>query len=199
MHASVIGNLELLDGGEDCLSLLVTASVSRRNDDIGCDEQVFLLDAVSEWKDVSMAPIAEKDNFLSFVLICSVDDEESEDSADTLSNLLFGFNRWILPGLDKKDFQIGFFTGEHKESTKIVFFFNEFFREDVTLENDLSSNVGSCELIFPKVNSRNVTLNNSSSSVGWGFKKSSNKQCFHSVFKSMKLNTRDQIRIVFLN
>ena len=57
------------------------------------DEQVFLLDAVSQWKDVSIARIADEDNFLSFVLICSVDDEELEDSADTLSNLLLGFNR----------------------------------------------------------------------------------------------------------
>ena len=72
---------------------MVTASVSRRNDDDGCDEQVFLLDAVSKWKDVSIARIADEDNFLSFVLICSVDDEELEDSADTLSNLLLGFNR----------------------------------------------------------------------------------------------------------
>ena len=61
----------------------MTASVSRRNDDDDCDEQVFLLDAVSEWKDVSIARIADEDNFLSFVLICSVDDEELEDSADT--------------------------------------------------------------------------------------------------------------------
>ena len=71
----------------------MTASVSRRNDDDGCDEQVFLLDAVSELKYVSIARIGEADNFLSFVLICSVDEEESEDSADTLSNILFGFNR----------------------------------------------------------------------------------------------------------
>ena len=71
----------------------MTASVSRRNDDDGCDEQVFLLDAVSKWKDVSIARIADEDNFLSFVLIFSVHDEDSEDSADTLSNLLFGFNR----------------------------------------------------------------------------------------------------------
>ena len=71
----------------------MTASVSRRNDDDGRDEQVFLLDAVSQWKDVSIARIADEDNFLSFVLICSVDDEELEDSADTLSNLLLGFNR----------------------------------------------------------------------------------------------------------
>ena len=71
----------------------MTASVSRRNDDDDCDEHVFLLDAVSEWKDVSIARIVEEDKFLSFVLICSVDDEESEDSADKLSNLLFCFNR----------------------------------------------------------------------------------------------------------
>ena len=71
----------------------MTASVSQRNDDDGCDEQVFLLDAVSKWKDVSIARIADEDNFLSFVLIFSVHDEDSEDSADTLSNLLFGFNR----------------------------------------------------------------------------------------------------------
>ena len=71
----------------------MTASVSWRNDDDDCDEQVFLLDAVSEWKDVSIARIVEEDNFLSFVLIYSVDDEESEDSADTLSNLLFCFNQ----------------------------------------------------------------------------------------------------------
>ena len=51
----------------------MTASFSRRNDDDVCDEQVFLLDAVSEWKDVSIR--AEEDKFLSFVLICSVDDE----------------------------------------------------------------------------------------------------------------------------
>ena len=70
----------------------MTASVSRRNDDDDCDEHV-LLDAVSEWKDVSIARIVEEDKFLSFVLICSVDDEESEDSADMLSNLLFCFNR----------------------------------------------------------------------------------------------------------
>ena len=76
-----------------CLSLLVTASVSRRNDDDDCDEQVFLLDAVSKWKDVSIAQIVKEDNFLSFVLIFSVDDEESEDSADILSNLLFCFNQ----------------------------------------------------------------------------------------------------------
>ena len=69
-------------------------------------------------KDVSVARIAKEDNFLSFLLICSVDDEESEDSADTLSNLLFCFNWWILPGLDKKDFQIGFFTGQHKNWQK---------------------------------------------------------------------------------
>ena len=69
-------------------------------------------------KDVSIAQIAEKDNFLSFALFCSVDEEESEDSADTLSNLLFGFNQWILPGLDKKDFRIGFFTGEQKNRRK---------------------------------------------------------------------------------
>ena len=141
----------------------------------GCDEQVFLLDGVSEWKDVSIAWIAEEDNFLSFILICSIDDEESEDSADTLSNLLFGFNQWIFPGPDKKDFRIGFFTGEHKEPVKILFLFDEFFGEDVTLENDTSGNVGSCRLIFPKVNSRNITLNNSSSSIGLGFKKSPNK------------------------
>ena len=177
----------------------MTASVSRRNDDDGCDEQVFLLDAVSELKYVSIARIGEADNFLSFVLICSVDEEESEDSADTLSNILFGFNRWILPGLDKKDFRIGFFTGEHKEPVKIVFLFDEILGEDVTLQNDASGNIGSCGLIFPKVNSRNITLNNTSSSIGLGFKKSSNKKCFHSAFKSMKLNPRDHIRIVFLN
>ena len=57
----------------------MTASVSRHNDDDGCDEQVFLLDEVSEWKDGSIARIADEDNFLSVVLICSVDDEESED------------------------------------------------------------------------------------------------------------------------
>ena len=125
--------MEHLDAEEDCLSLLVTTSVSRLNDDDSCDEQVFLLDAVSEWKDVSIARIAEEDNFLSFVLICSIDDEESEGSADTLSNLLFGFNWWILPGLDKKDFRIGFFTGEHKEPAKIVFLFDEFFGEGVIL------------------------------------------------------------------
>ena len=68
----------------------MTASVSRRNDDDVCDEQVFLLDAVSKWKDVSIR--TEEDNFLKFVLICSVDGEESEDSADTLSHLLFCFN-----------------------------------------------------------------------------------------------------------
>ena len=114
----------------------MTASVSRRNDDDGRDEQVFLLDAVSQWKDVSIARIADEDNFLSFVLICSVDDEELEDSADTLSNLLLGFNRWIFPGLDKKDFRVvGFFTGEHKEPAKIAFLFDEFFGEDVTLED----------------------------------------------------------------
>ena len=71
----------------------MTASVSRRNDDDDCDDQVFLLDAVSEWKDVSIARIVEEDNFLSFVLICSVNNEETEDSADTLSNLLFCFNQ----------------------------------------------------------------------------------------------------------
>ena len=71
----------------------MTASVSRRNDDDDCDEHVFLLDAVSEWKDVSIVRIVEEDKFLSVVLICSVNDEESEDSADTLSNLLFCFNR----------------------------------------------------------------------------------------------------------
>ena len=71
----------------------MTASASWRNDDDDCDEHVFLLDAVSEWKDVSIARIVEEDKFLSFVLICSVNDEESEDSADTLSNLLFCFNR----------------------------------------------------------------------------------------------------------
>ena len=44
-------------------------------------------------KDVSIAQIAEKDHFLSFALFCSVDEEESEDSTGTLSNLLFGFNQ----------------------------------------------------------------------------------------------------------
>ena len=71
----------------------MTASVSQRNDDDDCDEQVFLRDAVSEWKDVSVVRIVEEDKFLSFVLICSVDDVELEDSADTLSNLLFCFNQ----------------------------------------------------------------------------------------------------------
>ena len=61
----------------------MTASVSGRSDDDGCDEQVFLLDAVSEWKDMPISRIAEEDNFLSLVLVCSVDDEDSEDSADT--------------------------------------------------------------------------------------------------------------------
>ena len=70
----------------------MTGSASWRNDDDDCDEHVFLLDAVSEWKDVSIARIVEEDKFLSVVLICSVNDEESEDSADTLSNLLFCFN-----------------------------------------------------------------------------------------------------------
>ena len=61
--------------GNDLLYInhCMEASFSRRNDDDVCDEQVFLLDAVSEWKDVSIR--AEEDKFLSFVLICSVDDE----------------------------------------------------------------------------------------------------------------------------
>ena len=100
---------------------------------------------------MSIVRIVEEDKFLSFVLICSVDDVELEDSADTLSNLLFCFNQWILPGLDEKDFRIGFFTGEHKEPAKIVFPFDEFFGEDVTLQNDTSGNVGICGLIFPDV------------------------------------------------
>ena len=71
----------------------MTASVSWRNDDDDCDELVFLRDAVSECNDASIVRIVEEDKFLSFVLICSVGDVESEDSADTLSNLLFCFNR----------------------------------------------------------------------------------------------------------
>ena len=111
---------------------------------------------------------------------------------------MVNFNQWILPGLDKQDFRIGFFFWEHKEPVKIIFLFDEFFGQDVTLQNDVSSNIGSCGLIFPKVNSRNITLNDNSSSIGLGFKKSSNKYCFHSVFKNMKLNIRDHIRIAFL-
>ena len=42
---------------------------------------------------MSIVRIVEEDKFLSFVLICSVDDVELEDSADTLSNLLFCFNQ----------------------------------------------------------------------------------------------------------
>ena len=170
----------------------MTASISRSNDDEDCDGQVFLLDAVSEWKNVSIARIVEEDNFLSFLLICSVDDEESEDSADTLSNLLFCFNQWILPGLDEKDFRVGFFTGEHKEPAKIIFLFDEFFGEDVTLQNDTSGNVGGFGLIFPEVYSRNITLYNSSSSIGLGFKKSSSKYVFILPFRAWKLKTRDQ-------
>ena len=83
-------------------------------------------------------------------MTCPVDEEESEDSADTLSSLFFRFDQLIFPGVNKKDFWISFFTGEQKELAKTVFLFDEFFGEDVTLQNDTSDNVGSCGYIFPK-------------------------------------------------
>ena len=78
----------------------------------------------------------------------------------------------------KKTLGNGFFTGEHKEMVKTIFLFDEFFEEDITLQNDTSGNVGSCGLIFPEVYLKNITLYNSSSSIGLGFKKSSNKYVF---------------------
>ena len=69
------GEEQTVSFGKDLLYInhCMAASFSRRNADNVCDEQVFLLDAVSEWKDVYIR--VEEDNFLSFVLICSVDGE----------------------------------------------------------------------------------------------------------------------------
>ena len=77
-------------------------------------------------KDVSIAQIAEKDNFLSFALFCSVDEEESEDSAGTLSNLLFGFINEFFQDSIKKTFGLAsslgnIRTGENRLPLRSIF------------------------------------------------------------------------------